>query len=31
LAVEAQMMVDAELVCDTYVITNDDSASEGGE
>ncbi len=31
LVVEAQMMVDAELVCDTKVTINDNSAGEGGE
>jgi hypothetical protein len=29
--VEVQMMVDAELVYDTKVITNDDNVGEGGE
>ncbi len=31
LVVEVQMMVDAELVYDTKVITNDDNVGEGGE
>ncbi len=31
LAVEVQMMVDVESICDIEVTTNDDSVGEGGE
>ncbi len=31
LVAEAQMMVDAESICDTEVTTDDDNVGEGGE